>query len=51
MSVTFSSKLWRIYSLGVADILHETGDGVAEMEGDGIGFGLLDVFEDGAVAG
>ncbi len=38
-------------ALAVADVFHEAGDGVAEMEGHGIGFGFLDVFEDGAVAG
>jgi len=33
----------------IADVFHEAGDGVAEMEGDGIGFGFVDVFEDVAV--
>src|SRR6266850_6694796 len=38
-------------ALAVADIFHQSGYGVAEVEGDGISFGFLDVFEDGAVAG
>src|ERR1700757_1048854 len=37
--------------LSVADIFHEAGDGVAEMERDGIGFGFVDVLEDFAVGG
>src|SRR5882672_5371829 len=38
-------------ALRVADIFHEAGDGVAKMERDGIGFGLVHVFEDVAIGG
>ena len=38
-------------ALRVADIFHEAGDGVAEMQRDGLGFGLVDVFEDLAIGG
>src|SRR5216683_98718 len=40
-----------LVAFAVAHVLHETGDGVAKVEGDGVGFGFLDVFEDSAVAG
>ena len=38
-------------AFAVANIFHEAGDGVAEMERDGIGFGFVHVFEDFAVGG
>src|SRR5256885_17101529 len=39
-----------LVAFAVADVLHEASDGVAEAEGDGIGFGFADVFDDGAIA-
>ncbi len=40
-----------LVAVAVADISHESGDSVAEMERDGIGFGFANVFENRAVAG
>src|SRR5271157_3919655 len=36
-------------AFAVADIFHETGDGVAKMEGHGIGFGFVYVVKDLAI--
>src|SRR5580658_5730408 len=37
-------------ALAVADIFHEAGDGVADMQRDGIGFGFVHVVDDFAVS-
>ncbi len=38
-----------LVAFAVADIFHEAGDGVAEMQRDGIGFGFVHVVDDFAV--
>ena len=38
-------------AFAIADIFHETSDGVAEMEWNGIGLGFADIFEDLTVGG
>src|SRR5258707_5793006 len=40
-----------LVAFAVADAFHQASDGVAQVQRDGIGFGLLHVFEDFAVAG
>src|SRR5208282_549230 len=36
-------------AFAVADIFHEAGDGVAEMQGHGIGFGFVYIIDDFAI--
>jgi len=38
-------------AFAVTDIFHESGDGVAKVERDGIGFGFVDIVEDLAIGG
>ena len=38
-------------AVAVADIFHEASDGVAELKRNGVGFGLVDIFQNGTVPG
>ena len=40
-----------LVAFAIANVFHQAGDSIAEVKGNGIGFGFVDIFENLAVGG